>query len=189
MATVKEATEETVIVVEGVIFRCPRGLTDYLKVIRWCLTMSNTTAWERKQRRREVVRLKSQGLNAEEIGEELGWDASTIRRDLQRIEDELAKWDDKETLGRELRQALRHTLDHEYDDLRRAEREGDERAKHRAKQSMRSTVETLKKIEDDLVGDSSSDGGSNWLDELDEESRDVLISEGGAEVQALLEGE
>lgn len=149
--------------------------------------MPETTAWERKNRRRDVVRLKAQGYTAKEISDELGWATSTIRNDLQRIGDELSKWDDKEVLGKDLRQALRHVLEHEYEDLRRAERESDEQAKHRAKSSMRSTVETIKKIEDDLL-DGSDDSSEPWFEQLDDDTRESIADAAEDDVRQIIGG-
>lgn len=144
-----------------------------------------TTAWERKRRRRDVIRLKAQNYSVPEIAEELGWHEDTIRRDLKRINDELAKWDEPEVLSKELRRLLFRVLEEEYEDLRQAEVEQDEQAKHRAKQSARSTAKTIKEVEEDL-GLTESKDSVEWFEDLDEETQEKLTEAAGEEVEEFL---
>lgn len=148
--------------------------------------MTQTTAWERKQRRRDVVRLRSRGYTIEEISEETGASPSTISRDLDRINSELNKLDDPDVLKQEIRQGANLLLEHEYDDLRQAERNGDEKAKHRAKTSFRQTLELIQDMEEEFTGgvESSTD---DWISQQPEEFRESLSEKASQEIEEMLE--
>ncbi|MFB6237007.1 MAG: helix-turn-helix domain-containing protein [Halopenitus sp.] len=145
-----------------------------------------TTAYERKQRRREVVRLRAQGYSVEEMAEELATSESTISRDLDRINSELQKLDDPDVLKKEIRRGVNTLMEHEYEDLRRADREADEKAKHRAKTSFRQTLDLLQDMEEEFTGgvDRSTD---DWLQQQDEEVREALSNAAKGEVNQILE--
>lgn len=150
--------------------------------------MPATTAWERKNRRREVVRLRAQGMSTEEIAEELGWGERTIKADLEHLNKELSKWDDGDYLRRMLRDLANELYEQEFEDLRRADREGDEQAKHRAKTSARQTIELIEKLEKDFFDTGPTDTDS-WFDELSDDLRAELADEAGKAVEDYLKSE
>lgn len=147
--------------------------------------MTATTAYERKIRRRDVIRLRSKGYTKEEIAEETGYSEKTIQRDIKRIDEQLQKFDDPDFLKRELRKASRTLLEEEYEDLERAEREADERAKHRAKSSMRQTVELLHDLENEF-GTTEAKDVESWLDDKDPELRETIANAAEEDVDAIL---
>lgn len=150
--------------------------------------MTNTTAYERKIRRNEVVRLRAQGYTRSEIAEEVGVSKDTIDRDIKRINNELNKLDDPEVLKRKLRKGATTLLEEEYQDLHRADREQDERAKHRAKSSMRQTLELLQNIEDEF-STGSVDNVEEWLDSKPDEVREQIADAAAQDVEEILEVE
>ena len=149
--------------------------------------MNATTAYDRKIRRRNVIRLRSQGMNYSEIAEELCVSESTIKRDMDRINSELSKLDDPSVLAKQLKQGAKVLLEEEYDDLRSADRENDEKAKHRAKSSFRQTLEFMKKINEDIEVDSSDDT-EDWLDDINPELRDELMDAAGQVAEEIITG-
>lgn len=146
---------------------------------------NSTTAYERKMRRREVIRLRAQGFSQSEIAEETGFSKSTITRDIERINAELAKLDDPDNLRRMLRQGAMELYEAEFQDLEAADREGDERAKHRAKSSMRQTLEFIEKLEGEIGGAGESEADS-WVRSLPEEEQEKLADIGGIAVEEIL---
>lgn len=146
------------------------------------------TAYERQMRRREVVRLKwGAGMNHQEVAEELGVSERTIDRDVKHLKSQLSKLDDPDFLGEQLRAATQQLLEHELDDLRRADREQDEKAKHRAKGSLRSTVKTIKEIEEDVGLDETEDEAGEFFDGLPEDIQEQISEEADGEVERFLE--
>lgn len=146
-----------------------------------------TTAYERKLRRREIIRLKwGSQMSNEDIAEELGCSESTILRDLRHIKDQLGKLDDPDFLKEQLRGATQQLLDHELDDLRQAEVENDEKAKHRAKSSLRSTVKVIKEVEDEIEAVSDRETADEFFDELPEDVRDGINEAARSEVEEIL---
>lgn len=147
--------------------------------------MTATTAYERRIRRWDVIRLRAQGFTIDEIAEETGFSPQTIRNDLDRINDELSKLDDPEFLHDTLRRSAMHVLEHEYEDIQRAHAEQDEQAKHRAKQSMRATLKLIRDIEDDVethdVGEDDS-----WFENLPEDVKEKVSEAASGEVERIL---
>lgn len=147
--------------------------------------MTATTAYERKIRRNQVVRLRAQGYSKEEIAEEVGVSERTVQRDIERINEELKRLDDPDVLKTELRQAVKTLLEEEYQDLHRADREQDERAKHRAKGSMRQTVELLRDLEEEMGG-TETRTVDEWLKEKPDELREQIAEAAADDVDEIL---
>lgn len=146
-----------------------------------------TTAYERKLRRREIIRLKwGSQMSNEDIAEELGCSESTVLRDIRHLKEQLGKLDDPDFLKEQLRGATQQLLDHELDDLRQAELESDEKAKHRAKSSLRSTVKIIKEIEDDIEAAGDADDADEFFDELPDDVREGINEAAREEVESIL---
>lgn len=148
------------------------------------------TAYERQIRRREVVRLKwGAGMNHQEIAEEIGVSQRTITRDVKHLRSQLSKLDDPDFLAEQLRAATQQLIEHELDDLRRADVEQDEKAKHRAKGSLRSTVKTIKEIEEDVGLTEDDEEAGEFLKGLPEDIQEQISEEAEGEIEAYLDGD
>lgn len=147
-----------------------------------------TTSYERKLRRRNVVRLRfGSRMSAPEIAEELGCSEATIYRDFEWIDDQLSKMESTEFIDAQVKAAVMQLFGHEMDDLRRAEQERDEKAKHRAKSSLRSTIKMLRTVSEDVDGAEQEDSVEEFIESLPGEAKEQVREAAEDTVENILE--